>query len=139
MTLTRSLFALILVLLLPLSLFAAEEESGGNYVEYIELQPPFITNYGGVGPLKYLKAEVSIRVKSREGEANLKHHQAHIRNNLVMLFSRQTEESISSQAGREKLRLEAMESIRQIMVSEYGEKGFNMLDDLLFTSFVTQN
>jgi len=25
------------------------------------------------------------------------------------------------------------------MVSEYGQEGFNMLDDLLFTSFVTQN
>lgn len=137
MTSKRSLLILML-LLLPLPLLA--EEGGGNdYVEYIELQPPFIANYGGVGPLKYLKVDVSIRVKSREGEASIKHHKAHIRNNLVMLFSRQTDESIGSQAGREKLRLEAMESIRQIMVSEYGEEGFNMLDDLLFTSFVTQN
>ena len=133
----HSLFILML-LLLPLSLSAADEEDTEDYVEYIELQPPFITNYGGPGPLKYLKAEVSIRVKSRKGEASLRHHQAHIRNNLVMLFSRQTDESIGSQAGREKLRLEAMEGIRQIMVSEYGEEGFSMLDDLLFTSFVSQ-
>ncbi|MEH6471819.1 MAG: flagellar basal body-associated FliL family protein [Halopseudomonas sp.] len=136
MSAKRSLLALLLVLL-PLSLFAAEGKS--DYVEYIELQPPFITNYGGVGPLKYLKAEVSIRVHSRGAEAKIKHNQAHIRNNLVMLFSRQTDEAVSSPAGREKLRLEAIESIRQIMVSEYGEEGFTMLSDLLFTSFVTQN
>ena len=127
-----------LLLMLPLSL-NAEEAATSDYVEYIELQPPFITNYGGVGPLKYLKAEVSIRVKSRKAEASIKHHKPHIRNNLVMLFSRQTDETISTPAGREKLRLEAMESIRQIMISEYGEEGFTMLDDLLFTSFVTQN
>ena len=136
MYLKRPLLCLLL-LLLPFSLLSAEEQSG--YVEYIELQPPFIANYGGVGPLKYLKAEVSIRVESHDAEAKIKHNQAHIRNNLVMLFSRQTDETVSSPAGREKLRLEAMESIRQIMVSEYGEAVFSMLSDLLFTSFVIQN
>lgn len=134
---TKRSLLILLTLLLPLSLLRAEE--GGGYVEYVELQPPFITNYGGVGPLKYLKAEVSIRVESNDAEAKIKHNQAHIRNNLVMLFSRQTDESVSSPVGREKLRLEAIESIRQIMVSEYGEEGFSMLGDLLFTSFVIQN
>ncbi|MEH6824291.1 MAG: flagellar basal body-associated FliL family protein [Motiliproteus sp.] len=134
---TKRSLLILLTLFLPLSLLRAEAESG--YVQYIELQPPFITNYGGVGPLKYLKAEVSIRVESSDAEAKIKHNQAHIRNNLVMLFSRQTEETVSSPAGRETLRLEAMESIRQIMVSEYGEEGFSMLGDLLFTSFVIQN
>ncbi|MFT5720231.1 MAG: flagellar FliL protein [Motiliproteus sp.] len=132
----RTLFSLLLILL-PFSLLSAEENDG--YVEYLELQPPFITNYGGVGPLKYLKAEVSIRVDSDEAATKIKHNQAHIRNNLVMLFSRQTDETLSSPAGREKLRLEAIESIRQILVSEYGEEGFKMLGDLLFTSFVIQN
>tara|TARA_R110002167_G_scaffold71688_7_gene202104 strand:+ start:1480 stop:1887 length:408 start_codon:yes stop_codon:yes gene_type:complete len=128
---------LTLLLLLPLPLLAAEGKS--DYVEYVELQPPFIANYGGVGPLKYLKAEVSIRVASSDAESKIKHNQAHIRNNLVMLFSRQTDETVSSPAGREKIRLDAMDSIRQIMVSEYGEEGFSMLNDLLFTSFVIQN
>lgn len=129
---------LTLMLLLPITAIADDEASAEDYVEYVELQPPFITNYGGVGPLKYLKAEVSLRVNSSDAETNIKHHQAHIRNNLVMLFSRQTDESLDSPAGREKLRLEAMESIRQIMVSEYGDEGYNMLNNLLFTSFVTQ-
>lgn len=138
MVFQRTLLALLLCLL-PLTGFSEDGEQPSDYIEYIELQPPFITNYGGVGPLKYLKAEISIRVTSSEAEANIKHHTPHIRNNLVMLFSRQTDESLSTAAGREKLRLEAIESIRQIMVSEYGENGFSMLDDLLFTSFVTQN
>lgn len=131
---------LLLVLsLLFLPLAQAAEEQVNNYVEYVELQPPFIANYGGVGPLKYLKAEVSIKVKSNKAEIAIKHHQAHIRNNLVMLFSSQTDDTIGSPAGREKLRLAAIESIRQVMVSEYGEEGFSMVDDLLFTSFVVQN
>ncbi|MEH6651678.1 MAG: flagellar basal body-associated FliL family protein [Motiliproteus sp.] len=129
---------LVLLLLLPMAVVADDEPASEDYVEYVELQPPFITNYGGVGPLKYLKAEVSLRVNSSDAESNIKRHQAHIRNNLVMLFSRQTDESIDSPAGREKLRLEAMESIRQIMVSEYGDEGYSMLNNLLFTSFVTQ-
>ncbi len=129
------LAALLLVSALPV----LAQQGGGAYVEYIELQPPFITNYGGPGPLKYLKAEVSIKVTSREAEAKVKLHQPNIRNNLVFLLSRQNDDSVNSAAGREQIRRQALEAVREILVEEYGQQGYEMVGDLLFTSFVVQS
>lgn len=135
MRLKRWLLALMLVL--PIA--AGAQEADSNFVEYVELQPPFITNYGGPGPLKYLKAEVSLKVTSREGEANVKLHTPPIRNALVLLLSKQTDDTVNSAAGREQIRRQALEAIRQILVEEYGQAGYQMVGDLLFTSFVVQN
>lgn len=117
----------------------AAEDAANRYVEYVEMNPPFIANYGGPGPLKYVKAEVSIKVVSRDGEVNTKHHQAQIRNAIVMLLSSQTDDTVATAAGRERIRIQALEAVRQIMVKEYGETGYDMIGDLLFTSFVIQN
>ncbi len=129
---------LFLLFFLLLPGLAQAEEANGAYVEYIELQPPFIANYGGPGPLKYLKAEVSIKVTSVESEVNIKFHMAPLRHELVMLLSRQTRDTVSTAAGREQVRQKAQEKLRQVMVGEFGETGYDMINDLLFTSFVTQ-
>ncbi|WP_210397228.1 flagellar basal body-associated FliL family protein [Motiliproteus sediminis] len=130
---------LTLALLTGAAQALAAESAPDRYVEYVELNPPFIANYGGPGPLKYVKAEVSIKVVSRDGEVNTKHHQAQIRNAIVMLLSSQTDDTVSTAAGRERIRIQALEAVRQIMVQEYGETGYDMIGDLLFTSFVIQN
>ncbi len=128
-------FVLLLFLFLP----GFAQAEGDGYVEYIELQPPFIANYGGPGPLKFMKAEVSIKVTSAENEANIKHHLAPLRHELVMLLSNQTSDTVTSAAGREQVRQKALEKLRQVMVGEFGESGYDMISDLLFTSLVTQD
>jgi flagellar FliL protein len=130
------LIPLLLGLLMALTVQA---EGDNDYVEYIELKPPFLANYGGPGPLKYLKAEVSVKVISREAEVAIKHHRAHIRNNLVLLLSRQTDHDIGSAVGREQLRQLALEEVRQVLVSEEGPEVYEAVADLLFTRFVIQN
>ncbi|HEY5717258.1 MAG TPA: flagellar basal body-associated FliL family protein, partial [Motiliproteus sp.] len=93
---------------------------------------------GGPGPLKYVKAEVSIKAVGRDGEVAVKLHQPQIRNAIVMLLSDQNDDTVSTAAGREQLRIKALEAVRQILVQEMGEKGYEMVGDLLFTSFVVQ-
>lgn len=127
---------LLLTLLLAGPLQAADGE--GDYTAYVELNPAFVANYGGPGPLKYVKAEVSIKVGSDKAEGRVKHHEARFRNAILMLLSEQTDESLGSAEGREGLRLKALEAVRQIMVHEYGQEGYNQIEDLIFTSFVTQ-
>ena len=86
----------------------AQEEGAAPAAIYLPLKPAFVVNYGGVGRLKYLKAEISVRVDSTEVANALRHHMPFARNNLVLLFTAQTEETISSQAEKnscDKMRL----------------------------------
>lgn len=103
---------------------------------YVPLQPAFVINYGGQGRLKYLRAELSVRVDSIHIANSVRHHLPYIRNNLVMLFSRQTEEEINSLDGRESMRKKALEEIRRILMKE--DKTKKGVEDLFFTNFVVQ-
>ncbi|WP_020207500.1 flagellar basal body-associated FliL family protein [Gilvimarinus chinensis] len=111
------------LLLLSLSLVTAaqekEEEVEGSI--YIPMQPPFVVNYGGAGRLKYLKTELTLRVNDVHTAAAARHHMPLLRNAMVMLFSRQSEESITTQEGIAQLRETAKSEIIALLESEQGE------------------
>lgn len=119
-------------------LFAEEEEaSAPATVQYHELSPPFVANFGAGGgkKLKFLKAGVSLRVSSDAAVGALGDHDALVRHQIVMLLSRQSDETLSTSAGQEKIRLEALEAVKVALKEETGN---GQIDDLLFTSFVVQ-
>lgn len=103
---------------------------------YIPLKPPFVVNYGGVGRLKYFKAELSVRVKDTVSANSVRHHMPLIRNNLVLLFSRQTDAELESQEGKEALRQAALAEIKTIVEAEDGSS--EGILDLFFSSLVIQ-
>ncbi|WP_163830899.1 flagellar basal body-associated FliL family protein [Spartinivicinus ruber] len=114
--------------------FAEEEEKAP--VEYIELKPSFVVNYGAPkGRLKYLKADISVRVYGKPAVAKVEQHMPLLRDGLVLLFSRQLEKDINTAAGKENLRQEALKIIQNRLKEEEGKP---IIDDLLFTSFVVQ-
>ena len=115
----------------------AQEEGAAPAAIYLPLKPAFVVNYGGVGRLKYLKAEISVRVDSTEVANALRHHMPFARNNLVLLFTAQTEETISSQAGKEQLRQDALEEIRNLLFREESIEPERVID-LFFNSFIVQ-
>ena len=136
----RLLIALMLTTLCTTSLLAQDEESEEKAVPasraiYISLKPPFVVNYGGVGRLRYMKVEVSVRVSSTSGANAIRHHMPYIRNDLILLFSRQPEEALDSQEGKELLRQQALEAVENILLSEDGESD---LVDLYFNQLVLQ-
>lgn len=102
---------------------------------YIPIKPPFVVNYGGAGRLRYIKAEVALRLDSPDAANSVRHHLPYIRNELVMLFASQTNESIASQEGKELLRQEALQAVREVIQREDGQEG---IVDLYFTSFLIQ-
>ncbi|MFT5082160.1 MAG: flagellar FliL protein [Lentisphaeria bacterium] len=85
---------------------------------YLPIKPQFVVNYGGAGRLRYLKTELSVRVVNVDAAHALRRHMPYIRNNLVSLFAAQTNESVSSQEGREKMRVDALGEIRNILEVE---------------------
>lgn len=102
---------------------------------YIPLKPAFVVNYGGPGRLRFMKVDLSVRLADNQAASSVRHHMPYIRNNLVMLFSAQSEESISSQEGKEALRREALREVRQVLLQEDGQAG---VVDLYFNSIVIQ-
>ncbi|MGH1372056.1 MAG: flagellar basal body-associated FliL family protein [Cellvibrionaceae bacterium] len=136
-------WGLALLMLLVLSLMAgavmAQDEEGeaapAPRAIYIPLKPPFVVNYGGVGRLRYLKAELSVRVASSVGANSIRHHMPYIRNQLILLFSKQTEQTLDTQEGKEMLRQEALQAIHGILEEEDGE---SELVDVYFNQLVLQ-
>jgi len=85
-----------------------------------------------------LKAELSVRIASNKEASFVRHHMPMIRNNIVLLFSRQNDEDIDTQEGKELLRLAALEEIRSIVMAEEGEENGPGIVDLYFNNFVIQ-
>ena len=102
---------------------------------YLPIKPAFVVNYGGAGRLRYLKTELSVRLENSDAANSIRHHLPYIRNNLVMLFARQTDESLTSREGKEALRQDVLAEIRQIIKEEDGREG---VVDVYFDTFIVQ-
>ncbi|WP_020410980.1 flagellar basal body-associated FliL family protein [Hahella ganghwensis] len=127
---------LSLLALLLLSAQSRTEEGEPELVQYIEMRPSFVLNYGPPSPkLSYAKVDISLRVNSKAGITAVEHHMPALRNTIVLMFSQQTEEIMGNSQGREKLRLEALKALQELLEEEEGKP---MIEDLLFTSFVVQ-
>ncbi len=121
------------VLIGPSTLSAQETAD----IRYVALQPAFIANFGVTeqGHLKYVKAEISIRVSSQKAEMAARYHLPALRNSLVLLLSRQDEVTVTTGSGREAIREEALMELRAVLKAEEGQP---YIDDLMFTNFVVQ-
>lgn len=103
---------------------------------YVEIKPGFVTNYERGARLKYMKADVSLRVTTSIAY-KVRHHMPFIKNSLILMFSEQEEENLTSTTGREVLRREALEEVRRVM--GFLEPGSaTEIENLYFTSFIIQ-
>nr|WP_218573117.1 flagellar basal body-associated protein FliL [Pseudomonas sp. L-22-4S-12] len=132
---------MLLALSLPLTALAnsggeeAEGENAAPKVAYYNLVPALVGNFGPGPKLKFYKADIALRVTGSEAEEKVEHHEPLIRNQLVMLFSQQTEASMSGQDAKEKLRLEALKQVQDVLNQEEGKP---YVEDLLFNNLIIQ-
>lgn len=136
----KTTLALLLALLIPFSAFASEskeepKEGEGPKVLYLDLVPALVGNYGAGPKLKYFKADISLRVTGEDAKKSVEYHEPLIRNQLVMLFAQQTDESLSSVEGKEALRQEALKQVQQALNQEEGKP---LVEDLLFNNLIVQ-
>jgi flagellar FliL protein len=132
--------ALLLALSLPVMAFAEDaekepQEDAPPTVAYVSLVPALVGNFGSGPRLKFYKADIALRVSGTATEGKVKHHEPLIRNQLVMLFSQQTEESIGAAGAKEALRQEALKQVQDILTQEEGQP---LVDDLLFNNLIIQ-
>lgn len=133
----KQVYLFFMSLILTSVVYAAGEAAGPAGPQYVHLQPAFVLNYGAntTGRLKYIRTDVALRVIGDEAAGKVNHHQAYIRNQLVLLLSQQVEATVNNSQGREKLRQMALEEIRALL-SELEGKPY--VEDLYFQNFVAQ-
>ena len=135
----KAWIALLLALSLPLTAQASEDkeakEGAAPVVSYVTLVPALVGNFGEGPKLKFYKADLSLRVTGADVEAKVKHHEPLIRNQLVMLFSQQTEQAMAAPGARETLRAEALKQVQEILTQEEGKP---QVEDLLFNNLIIQ-
>lgn len=103
--------------------------------QYVELKPSIVANFGGVGPIRFVKADLAVRVDGGEAMATVEHHAPQLRHQLVMLLSDQKDGALGSMEGKEALRQQALMALREVMEKEVGQP---VVEDLLFNSLVVQ-
>jgi len=133
----KQVYLFFVSLILTSVVYAAGGAGGPAGPQYVHLQPAFVLNYGAntTGRLKYIRTDVALRVIGGEAAGKVNHHQAYIRNQLVLLLSQQVEATVNSSQGREKLRQIALEEVRALL-SELEGKPY--VEDLYFQNFVAQ-
>jgi len=102
---------------------------------YFAFDPPFVVNFVENNQIRYLQITMEVMTREEEVVENLKTHMPVIRNNLILVFSNQTYDTISTSEGKLKLRDEALAEIQQVLKNETGKTG---VEAVYFTSFVMQ-
>ena len=102
---------------------------------YEPLAPAFVVNFNQNGRQRYMQVSITLQGRNQADLDALKVHMPVIRNNLVMLFSGQSFESLATPVGQEMLRQKATASVQEVAQKEVGKL---VVDQLLFTNFVLQ-
>ena len=115
---------------------AAEEEEEPKDIAYLPFAKPVVVNYQTAdGKTRFLKAEVTLMTEDEDRLDDIKKHLPKIQHVVNMVFSRQKFEDLGTADGKENMRAEALGEIQSVLKEAMGGKN---VDDLLYTSFVTQ-
>ena len=99
------------------------------------MAPAFVANYNQNGRQRYMQVSITMLGRNQVDLDALKVHMPVIRNNLVMLFSGQSFDSLATPVGQEMLRQKATASVQEVAQKELGKV---VIEQLLFTNFVLQ-
>ena len=108
----------------------------GDIIETLDLRPPFIVNFSDP-KVRYFKVNISLRGKGQGvlPKEVLSHHAPLIKNSLIMLLSKQDEETLRSPEGRVSLK-EAIKAEVNILLEQENEKV--EVVDVLFTDYLVE-
>lgn len=114
-----------------------EDEEGGESQPaiYLPVDPAFVVNFASQGKARFLQITVEVMTRDIAVPDKITLHMPVIRNNLMLLFSDQSYDSVSTLEGKETLRESALEVVQQILEEETGDPG---IEAVYFTSFVMQ-
>jgi flagellar FliL protein len=104
--------------------------------QYLALDPPFVVNFEADQAVRFLQITVQVMSRDPAVVEQLKANDPVVRNDLLLLFGNQKYDVISTRPGKEKLRSDALMTVRNIVASAGGKA--DHVEAVYFTSFVMQ-
>ena len=117
--------------------FAFASAGGGSSAtsKYFSLSPPMVVNIIDKGKVRHLQVNIQLRLDDPADTPVVQEHKPAIQHELVMLLSGREAKNIRSTKGKEKLRAEATEKLKQVLTENIGKPTINAV---YFTTFVIQ-
>jgi len=115
---------------------AKHEEATKGPPLYVALDPPFVVNFEAEQLVRFLQVTVQVMSRDPATIEIIKANDPVVRNDLLLLLGNQRYETISSREGKEKLRLQALDTVRKVVKSSSGNP--DRVEAVYFTSFVMQ-
>ncbi len=121
-------------------------DKGGQQVKVVEVEKekkpaiyhtlePIVVNINDNGRIRFLQAKMDVMARSQEAIDAVQQHMPRIRNELVLLLSNQSVDTVSTPEGKEKIRKEALARIQAVLEEELGEPG---VEEVFITSLIVQ-
>ncbi len=122
---------------------AVELDEHGNpivagAVHYLTLDPPFIVNFVHRGSLRYLQLSLDLAYHDESVIADIQAQMPEVRNDLILLFSSQDFDSLSTLEGKEKLRTDVLLAVNKAIDIDPAHPGPAEGGAVYITNFVMQ-
>ncbi|WP_188696519.1 flagellar basal body-associated protein FliL [Bowmanella pacifica] len=123
-----------LLVLVPLLILAPRSHAA---YAYFGLEPDIVTNYvsNSSRNLGYVRVTVELMLEDASFLEAAEHHAPLLRATAIDIFGRQPEEKVKSLTGREEIRRDCLQKLRQLMKQETGSE---MIKDVIFTKYLYQ-
>ena len=102
---------------------------------YHGLDPDFVIAFQNPKSVRFVKASIEVMVRDDDVIEDLKLHMPAIRDAIIMLFSSKSEDDLITSEGKEKLRQEILQTIRDTLEGLTGKPG---VEAVYFSNFVMQ-
>ena len=102
---------------------------------YVSLSPPFVVNFEDQAQVRFLQVSVEVMTRDAGMVAEIEHHMPRIRNALVLLFSAQNYQTLSTREGKVQIRRASLKEVQNILEERTGKP---VVEEIYFTSFVMQ-
>ncbi|MGB6486154.1 MAG: flagellar basal body-associated FliL family protein [Steroidobacteraceae bacterium] len=103
---------------------------------YLALDPPFVVNFQADQLVRFLQISVEVMSRDQKSLDLLKSNDPVVRNDLLILLANQKYTELSTPAGKEQLRADALAAIRKDLAQAGGDP--KLVEAVYFTSFVMQ-
>lgn len=111
------------------------EGETGEKALYFAFDPPFVVNFEDQATMRFLQIGLEVKARNPSAIAAIQEHMPVIKNSLILLFSSQDYQSISTREGKERIRAQTLSEIQKVLKDKTGDAG---IDAVYFTSFVMQ-
>jgi len=112
-----------------------EAEPSRGDPSYVDLKPAFTVNLAPEDPVGFLQISMQVLTFNDDVAKEVEKHKPLIRNNLLVLFGKQSSAELRAAEGKERLQKSALDTV-QTVINQHGSGG--EVDNIFFTSFVMQ-